>query len=209
MMASSQLIWTWTVRGSCNIQISNHLSPIFLANPKRQRGRKAQQARAAASVAATPSTAVATGATATVTNTTVTAATTVTNPYTTVTAAATTTTATAAPSMPTVAAAGSAVISTTVNLIDEENPFIESTHNQSSQLEDRMHTLVIRSSQSSSVGKDSSTSKSLEVGAPNQKNRKEAQDMNKFFLAENGWWYCKFCKYIFYFYLQSVSLSNA
>jgi hypothetical protein len=173
----------------------NHLSPIFLATPKRQRGRKAQQARAAACVAATPSAAVAAGATATVTNTTVTTAT-------------TTTTTTAAPSMPNVAAADAAVAATIANLIDEENPFIEST--QSSQLEDHMHTLVIRSSRSSSVGKDSTTSKSSEVGVPNQKNRKEAQDVNEFFVAENGRWYCKFCKYVFYcIYLRSVSLSNA
>jgi type IV secretory pathway VirJ component len=191
------------VSGSCYIQISNRLSPIFSATPKRQRGRKAQQARAAASVAATISTAVAAGATATVTNTTVTAATTVTNANTTVAAATTTATATAAPSTLTAAAAA-----TTVNLIDEENPFIESTHNQSSQLEDRTNTLVIRSSRSSSIGKDSSTSKSSEVGAPNQKNRKEAQDVNEFFLAENGRWYCKFCKYVSYFYLRRFSLSN-
>ena len=71
-----------------------------------------------------------------------------------------------------------------------------------------MNTLVIRSSRSSSIGKDSTTSKSSEVGAPNQKNRKEAQDVNEFFLAENGRWYCKFCKYVSYF-IYGVSLSNA
>ena len=176
---------------------------FILATPKRQRGRRAQQARATAGALA--------GCASTAANTiNVTAATTATPSATPAQPAGLVDAATV-----TMSAAASATAFGAVDPIDDldENPFVESSaHNQSlrflqestgvNQLGDHLRTLDFHASESSDSDKDSAarTLSDSEAGTPYQKNRKEAEDVVTFFFIEKGRKVCKFCRYVTYIF---------
>jgi hypothetical protein len=156
--------------------ISEYLTSLS-ATPKRQRGWRAQQLRAVSAATAT----------------------------TTVPTAITTTTALASPITATpVIAAAPTIIPTASNIVDEDDPFIESSLSKSVteqplQLEVQLRALSIQSSQSPPTSDYNTNDASPAVMIVNQKGHKDAQDMKEFFLKKNERWYCKFCKYMFFF----------
>jgi hypothetical protein len=193
--------------------ISDHL-PSLSATPKRQRGRRAQQARA---VAAAATTTAATAASSTVTAATTAADTAPASGATTTAAAAGATRSVitgditpdinmqALPAMANLAgtAATTATITTDTSPVEDDNPFLMSSlYNElvhaeqpshASQLEDQLRTLSIHSPESSSASQSDADNTSA-VGTAHQKGRKEAQDVKAFFREENERWYCKFCE---------------
>ncbi len=98
------------------------------------------------------------------------------------------------------------VAATTTNVVDDSdaNPFFDppaEVHqeiDQALQLEGHLHALAIRSPQSLNDDQDSAvwTSSESELDTPLQ-NHKEARDVKDFFTSEKGWWYCKYCIYVF------------
>src|SRR6267142_378262 len=165
------------VRAPGYIFISSRLASLS-GTPKRQRGRRAQQARAVVAVA----TAVVAAATATTTT-------------------PTTTTITAPTPIPTAAATAGAIP------VDDDNPFLVASlygqlvepisraewPSQASQLEDQLRTLSICSPASRRANH-----MSPEVSPVRQKGRKDAQDVRAFFQQVNERWNCKFCEYVFH-----------
>jgi len=128
------------------------------------------------------------------------AATTTTTVPTAITTAALASPITATPVM----AAAPTVIPTASNIVDEDDPFIESSLSKSvteqpSQLEVQLRALSIQSSQSPPTSDYNTNDASPAVMIVNQKGRKDAQDVKEFFLKKNERWYCKFCKYAFFF----------
>jgi len=174
--------------------LSFHLKPLIslLATPKRQRGRKAQQARTVA--AATAAT-----ATTTIDTTTATATTTVATIATTTPAAATppaTTAATifASPTRGTVTMqAAMAITITGTSLVeDSDDPFL---------MPSPIHLYE------SSPANQPDVNNTSEASAEHRRDSKAGQDVATFFQQENTRWYCKFCEYVLLF-VYNTCFSN-
>lgn len=191
------------VRAPGYIFISSRLTSLS-GTPKRQRGRRAQQARAVVAVA-TAVVAAATATTTTPTTTTITATTTIPTPAAT-TRSLTTGNTSADVTTPTRNPTGAAATAGAIP-VDDDNPFLVASlygqlvepisraewPSQASQLEDQLRTLSICSPASRRANH-----MSPEVSPVRQKGRKDAQDVRAFFRQVNERWNCKFCEYVFH-----------